>query len=437
MIRFNFIKNQKKIFYNFSWLFFERILNFLINIYLSVTIAYYFGPSDFGTISFLNSVVAILSTFALLGLPAIIVRDIVVGCKPSVQTMGSAVALVIASSIITYIILILIVLNTALVNEVNKLLLLILSVKILFNFCEIFISWFEAKVLSKYVVWGRSIITILFFFIKLYAVFYHTTLNILFIVMALETFVTSIFIILLMDRYGLKLYHLKLDINLAKTLFKDALPLLIGGLVILLHIRIDQIMLQQMLGAKSVGIYSAGVKISEALYFIPIILSASVFPNILRSKNISKEEYYKKLQKLFDISFVMSLVLSIIIILSSGYIIQSLFGEEYQDSASITAIHAFGLIFVSFGVISGKWFIAEGLQIFSLQRNLFALIINVFLNYFLIPEFGIIGAASTTIISQAFACFIFDILFKKTRIIFWMKCRSLNLMRYANYRSAT
>ena len=50
---------------------------------------------------------------------------------------------------------------------------------------------------------------------------------------------------------------------------------------IAIYMKIDQVMIKQMLGADQVGLYAAAVRLSEVWYFIPIVITASVFPAII------------------------------------------------------------------------------------------------------------------------------------------------------------
>ena len=56
-------------------------------------------------------------------------------------------------------------------------------------------------------------------------------------------------------------------------LLVESWPLLLSGISIMVYMKIDQIMLGQILGDESVGIYSAALRISEIWYFIPMISS--------------------------------------------------------------------------------------------------------------------------------------------------------------------
>lgn len=92
-------------------------------------------------------------------------------------------------------------------------------------------------------------------------------------------------------------------------------------------------------------------------------------------------------------------------------------------------IHIWAGVFVFLGVASGKWLLAENLQIFSTINTAIGAIVNVFLNYILIKEIGVAGAAWATLISYFVAAYLSLLFWKKTRINFINLTKSLLFTR--------
>ena len=107
-------------------------------------------------------------------------------------------------------------------------------------------------------------------------------------------------------------------------------------------------------------------------------------------------------------------------------VVQILFGAEYAGASDVLSAHIWAAVFVFLGVASGRWFIAEGLQMLSLYRALAGAVINVALNLLLIPEYGAIGAAWATVLSYAVSALFFDLIQKPTRHLFRMKLKSFD-----------
>jgi PST family polysaccharide transporter len=99
--------------------------------------------------------------------------------------------------------------------------------------------------------------------------------------------------------------------------------------------KIDQIMLGQMLNDEAVGIYSAAVRLSEVWYFIPIAINASVGPSFYRIRNESKNLFLSRFQKHLDIMVWISVPIAILFLFLSDPLISVLFGKSYSVSADI------------------------------------------------------------------------------------------------------
>jgi O-antigen/teichoic acid export membrane protein len=98
-----------------------------------------------------------------------------------------------------------------------------------------------------------------------------------------------------------------------------------------------------------------------------------------------------------------------------------LYGSEYKGAGDVLKVLGWTGLFVSLGVASSKWYLMEGMTHLMFFRTFYGAVINVGLNFALIPEYGITGAAIATIISYSFAAFWFDLFSNKTRPNFYMK----------------
>jgi Na+-driven multidrug efflux pump len=93
-------------------------------------------------------------------------------------------------------------------------------------------------------------------------------------------------------------------------------------------------------------------------------------------------------------------------------------------------VHIWAGVFTALGVANGKWIINENLVINGMIRTTIGAIINVVLNYILIPVKGIDGAAWATLISYFVANYFGLFFYSKTKICFWQQTRAFNIIRY-------
>ena len=89
-------------------------------------------------------------------------------------------------------------------------------------------------------------------------------------------------------------------------------------------------------------------------------------------------------------------------------------------------IYIWGFVFVSLGVVSSHWLVAENLEIHALLRSFYGAILNISLNWYLIPIYGITGAAYATLITQLFVAYIFFGFSKHTRHSFILSTRAIS-----------
>jgi O-antigen/teichoic acid export membrane protein len=418
--------NLVKIVDNIGWLFFDRILRMGVGLFVGVWIARYLGPEQFGVLSFVTVFVSLFSTIALLGLPGIVVRDIVNSPEGVCETLGTAAVLQLVGGFMSYLLLLAVIAYLRPNDDLIRTIVAIMGSMMLFKASDIAVYWCESQVLSKYTVWVQNSAFLIFVVIKVALIFQAAPLKAFVWAMLGEAAVVAVILLYVLGKYGLPLSSLYPTSSRAKTLLKDSWPLILSAFAVTIYMKIDQIMLGEMIGDEAVGIYAAATRISEVWYFIPMAIVTSVFPAILETKKHSEAHYYARLQKLYDLMVVISVPVALLMMFLSAPIVNLLFGAAYQSSSVILAIHIWGSIFVFLGVASDKWFNAENYQILSLQKTVLGALSNVALNLWLIPVYGEVGAAWATVISYAIAAFISDLMYKKTRQMFFMKLSAFN-----------
>jgi O-antigen/teichoic acid export membrane protein len=414
-----------KILDNISWLFFDKIVRMGVGLLVWVWIARYLGPEQYGLLSFTTAFVSLFSAIALLGLQGIVVRDIVSNPDETPTTLGTAAILQLVGGCVSYVLTLLTIAYLRPDDKIAQTIIAILGSMMLFKMSEIAVYWFESQVQSKYTVWIQNSVFLIFAVVKVIMIIQKATIITLVWTMLFEVVIGSVMMFFVMNKHGLPLLSLRYSSQRAKTLLKDSWPLLLSGIAITIYMKIDQIMMGQIIGDEAVGVYTAATRISEVWYFIPIVIVASVFPAVLEAKKRSDELYYERLQKLYDLMVILSVTVALPMTFLSGSIVTILFGEAFQAAGAVLAIHIWASIFVFLGVASGKWFLAENRQILSFQRAGFGVVVNIALNIWLIPIYGAKGAAVATLISQAMATWFFDLLQTETRFMFVMKLKSM------------
>ncbi len=182
--------------------------------------------------------------------------------------------------------------------------------------------------------------------------------------------------------------------DIAKSLFWRSLPLSLTAFFISIFLRIDQIMLSRMLDMDSVGMYSAAVRLVEAVNFIPVIFGALLLP--VFSRHINGDKFSSILSLSFRGMAWIALIFITVVTLFGRDILHILWGNQYLASAQSLEILSWSVLFVFLGTINVPATIALGIQKYNLVFVVIQASLNVLLNLILIPRYGIAGAAIST-----------------------------------------
>ena len=417
-----------KYFNNTSWLLSEKIFKAFTEIFLGIWIARYLGPEQFGLFSYAQSFAALFLVLASLGLDGVVIRELVKDESRAEKIIGTAFILKLVGAIIVLLILVVAVNFTSNDTYTNTLVFIIASATIFkaFNVADLY---FQAKVLSKYVAFVNTGALFISSVVKIVLILNEAPLIAFAWVVLFESVVLAIgFIYIYIKKNTISsTQYLSYNMATAIDLLRDSWPFILSGIVTSIYMRIDQVMIKEMLNTEAVGQYAAAVRLSEAWYFIPVIVASSLFPAIINAKKHNEELYNLRLQKLYNLMTWIAIIIAITMTFLNDWVVDLLYGDQYNQAGTVLMIHAWAGIFVFLGVVSGKWFLSENLQILAFWRCFCGMIINIILNIILIPKYGIQGAAVATLLSYFVAGLLFDLFTIRTRRMFFMKLNSFIL----------
>lgn len=420
-----FSPSYKKVLGNTGWLIFDRVLRMSVGLYVTVWVARYLGPEQFGLLNYALALTAIISLLSTLGLEQIIIRDLVKNPSLKNVTLGTSFVLKLSGSFFSIALSIIIVSLMRPGEYLTIFIVGIIATGTLFQSSDVIDLFFKSQVESKYPVLSKSIPFIIINIFKIYLILSNASLM---------TFAWAVLAEVAFGALGLMLaYRLtnnsikewQFRFQRAKELLSESWPLLLSGIAVLIYMRIDQIMIGQIIGDVSVGHYSAALKLSEVWYTIPIAIMNSATPIITKTYTTDLNQYNKRIQKLFNLMTLIGLTLAIPITFLAPLIIKIIYGNEYLISASILSIHIWSSIFVGWGLLKDMILVTQSLVKIILVTSVVGAICNVLLNLVLIPNYYGVGAAWATLISQIISVSIVLLFFKQTKMFTKMQIKSL------------
>jgi O-antigen/teichoic acid export membrane protein len=177
-----------------------------------------------------------------------------------------------------------------------------------------------------------------------------------------------------------------------------------------LFFQIDTILLSLWKGNLYVGMYQAVFKLIILPLMIPDILNFTLLPVLSRLFTTEKEKALRILYLMNKLLFLASLPITLILYVYSEEIINIIYGyKQYSASVPVLKIFAFN-IFIRFSFEAFALILTTtNKQVIRMYTVISATIINIALNYFLIPQFGLKGAAIVSLISIIFVYGVYSI----------------------------
>lgn len=408
-----------------NWMFLEQFIRIFVALFVGIWVARYLGPSNFGILSYVLALIALLSSIAKLGLDDLVLREIANNSlSKHDELLGTFFWMRVCGAIIIIIPFIGIITFTDFI-PLSKYYSFIIFLSVFFQSFEVIFFYFQARVLGKIASISKLIQLSLSSFIKIYLILYESELFWFIAILAFDYISLAVFY-----TYSLRVnkdlnFFTNFNNNLAKKLLVESLPLIFAGVLVILYTRIDQIMIFYIIGENELGIYSVAAKLSEAFNFVPLIISASLLPAILNAKKININLYQERLTILYSFLSWFALALICIVLIFSTEIINLLFGYAYSGADEILLILTLNSLAVFVGILSNRQLIAERLGNIIFFKSLVAAILNIFLNLKLIPVYGAYGAAIASCISQFSAVYLYDLIDSRLHNQLRLKLKSI------------
>jgi len=387
---------------NFFWLVADKLVRLVAGVFVGMLVARYLGPGQFGLFAYAGSVVALLMPVAELGVDAVVRRKLVTAPGDAARWLSLVWWLRLGIGVV-----LLLILGSwlSLASDVGEatVLILILSLGLLQPAGMTADLWLQANLQAK-----RTTVATWFSLgigavARLWLVSISAGLVAFAWVSVAEGILNSLLVWIAARRAGLPRLQPGLDFSRARELMSASWPLLISALTVVLYMRIDVVMLRELVGDSSAGTYAAAVRLSELWYFVPGALASSLLPSLLRDEAAGRLIYDRAMQRYYDLSAAMGYLLAFATSLLAGPLVQLAFGAGFAEASTVLRWHAWGVIFVFLGVARGQFLVNEGLTGFYLITTSLGAALNVGLNLWLIPSHGPLGAAWATLASYSLA----------------------------------
>lgn len=186
-----------------------------------------------------------------------------------------------------------------------------------------------------------------------------------------------------------------------KEMFKNCIGYAFADPLQGIQNKIDRLMLNSLIGPVAVAMYAVPAKFNRAIQIFMKTASSVFNPNLHNSRANDYDYYKEMVSKLFKYSCLIAAVGFIGIYYYAEPTLELFFGEKYIESLNIAKYFAFISAISILENTSELVIISQAAHRLRMFYKTTSIVLNIGLNFFLIPAFGLMGAIYATIVANA------------------------------------
>lgn len=418
--------NKKKVFANIFWAMTGKIVNMAGALLVGILVARYLGPSQYGLMNYVISYVALFTVISNFGLDDIEIRELSRQPEKKDFILGTCIRIRFCFALLAF--LLIVVTLFIFKTDVFTTIMILVYALTLFTGCfNIIRNYFTSIVKNEYVVKSEISRTIIGACIKIVLLWIKAPLEFFIVATMFDTVLVASGYCISYKRTVGKMSNWRYDSSIVPFYIREAFPLVLSGAAVIIYQRIDQVMIGNMIDKESVGYFATAGKFLDLILFLPMVLTQTITPLLVRAKESDVADYELKKRQFVSIIVWVSILLSTCVSLLAYWLINFTYGDKYLLAVPILQIMAFKTVGMALSSSSGQIIIMERIQKWAFIRNIIGCLVCVILNYVLIPQYGVIGSAWVTIFTVMFSGFLSNMLIPAYRKIFKIQVCALLL----------
>jgi O-antigen/teichoic acid export membrane protein len=192
-------------------------------------------------------------------------------------------------------------------------------------------------------------------------------------------------------------YRLKFDFKLLSEMLRFSVPLVPSGIAVWLSIYVDRVMINNFLSLHEVGLYGIGFRVAGIVSIVLAGFQSSLSPLVFN--NLENIETPYNLSRIFRFFLAISLLLFGGIVFFVDDILRIFTEPTFYDSSKVVIYLVPAILLSQMYIFTPGIFIAKKTH-YVIWINVFGAILNISLNYVLIPILGYAGAALSTFLGN-------------------------------------
>ena len=366
-----------------------------------IFMARYLGKTDFGVFSFAFAFCGLFVLLTDLGLDKLTVREVSRDKQAAGKYIGNFVLIKIFLGLITFGLIALII-NILGYSSPTLGVVYLLGLHIVIrSFSNIFYAVVQANERMEYVSIGSIFGNALLFMGVLFAVNQKldvTAFSFIFVIISAVDLGYAIWICL--NKFAAP--KLEFDWSFWKESIKTAWPLGAMLIFVMFYFRTDTIMINLMVGDPDVGLYSAAYRITEVPSLLPGLLLLAVFPVLSSFYKSSPSSFGRTYASLLKYMFYIAIPMAVVLTLTARPLVMLFYDIEYLGSVKAVQVLIWATAIMFMTMVQGSTFVAANKQRVSMKICAATVVLNIVLNFILIPKYSYVGASIATVFTEIF-----------------------------------
>ena len=380
-------------------LFIAKTLAITFGFFYYIYTARYLGTEGFGILSFALAFTGIFSLLVDVGLSSLTTREISRNNSLANIYLGNIIVIKIFLSVFAFCLTML----TIIILDYSKEIILIVAIMFLSmiftSFTQTFNSIFQAFEKMEYISIGY--ITNSFFMLAGAIIAINMNYGLLYFVL-IYFVVNSIVMIysMIVCTKSFVVPLIQIDLKFWKKLVAQSMPFWVTSVFIMIFFKVDMVMLSMMVDEVSVGIYAASYRLIDALAIMPSLVMSIVYPIFSKNYLNSKESLNLIFEKSQKFLILIAIPIGIGTTLLAEELILLIYGSQYVLSAIPLRILIWASVLSYVNSVPSTLLNSMNRQKILMKYTCIGAILNICLNYLLIPTMTYAGASIATVLTE-------------------------------------
>lgn len=200
---------------------------------------------------------------------------------------------------------------------------------------------------------------------------------------------TAVAVVLWLERG--RMFSLKPDFRAFRSMVGYSAKSYFVSLVGYLHLRQDILILGWMTDKTTVGVYSVAVGVAEIARYIPVVLSSALFA---RASQIDRDEGSHVSARMSRLTVLLVLGTVALFAGVAPALIPLVYGGAFAEASTVLLVLLPGVVAISIAEVPSSYLFSR--EVIYWRTSAVMVLVNVAINLFAIPRFGVLGAASAS-----------------------------------------